>query len=36
MRKALKKGGEFADIDYPVPMVEHKEVRKLAIAEFKK
>lgn len=36
MRKALKKGGEFADIDYPVPMVEHKKVRKLAIAEFKK
>lgn len=36
MHKALKKGGEFADIDYPVPMVEHKEVRKLAIAEFKK
>ncbi len=36
MRKALAKGGKFADIDYPVPMVEHKSARKLAIAEFKK
>lgn len=36
MRQALKKGGKFADIDYPAPMVEHKKVRKLAIAEFKK
>ncbi|WP_367107236.1 deoxyribodipyrimidine photo-lyase [uncultured Psychrobacter sp.] len=36
LRKALKKGGEFAKIDYPTPMVEHKAARKLAIAEFKK
>ncbi|MDX2374366.1 deoxyribodipyrimidine photo-lyase [Psychrobacter sp. PP-21] len=36
MRKALSKNGEFADVDYPAPMVEHKSVRKLAIAEFKK
>lgn len=36
MRKALKKVGKFAEVDYPAPMVEHKEVRKLAIAEFKK
>lgn len=36
MRKALTKGGQFADIAYPVPMVEHKVARQLAIAEFKK
>ncbi|WP_201592663.1 cryptochrome/photolyase family protein [Psychrobacter fozii] len=36
MRKALSKKGDFADIDYPVPMVEHKAARLLAIAEFKK
>ncbi|MDN5693821.1 MAG: deoxyribodipyrimidine photo-lyase [Psychrobacter sp.] len=36
MRKALTKGGQFADIAYPVPMVEHKAARQLAIAEFKK
>ncbi len=36
MRKALKKGGEFAKVNYPTPMVEHKEARQLAIAEFKK
>ncbi|MES1965420.1 deoxyribodipyrimidine photo-lyase [Psychrobacter sp. AH5] len=36
MRKAVKKGGQFAKIDYPAPMVEHKEARQLAIAEFKK
>lgn len=36
MRKQLAKGGKFADIDYPVPMVEHKAARQLAIAEFKK
>lgn len=36
MRKALIKGGQFADINYPVPMVEHKAARQLAIAEFKK
>jgi len=36
MRKALNKNGTFADIDYPVPIVEHKLARQLAIAEFKK
>lgn len=36
MRKALSKGGKFANLDYPVPMVEHKAARELAIAEFKK
>ncbi|MGO2997824.1 MAG: cryptochrome/photolyase family protein [Moraxellaceae bacterium] len=36
MRKALAKGGDFANADYPAPMVEHKSARKLAIAEFKK
>lgn len=36
IRKALIKGGQFADINYPVPMVEHKAARQLAIAEFKK
>lgn len=36
IRKALAKDGEFADVDYPKPMVEHKSARKLAIAEFKK
>jgi len=36
MRKELTKGGKFADVDYPAPMVEHKSARKLAIAEFKK
>ena len=36
MRKELAKDGKFADVDYPAPIVEHKAVRKLAIAEFKK
>ena len=36
MRKALSKNGTFADIDYPVPIVEHKLARQLVIAEFKK
>lgn len=36
LRKALTKGGDFANIDYPAPMVNHKEARQLAIAEFKK
>ncbi|WP_406947376.1 cryptochrome/photolyase family protein [Psychrobacter jeotgali] len=36
LRKALKKGGQFARINYPAPMVEHKAARQLAIAEFKK
>lgn len=35
MRKALAKGGAFSGINYPLPMVDHKEARKLAIAEFK-
>jgi len=35
MRKELAKGGKFAKIDYPEPMVEHKAARQLAIAEFK-
>jgi deoxyribodipyrimidine photo-lyase len=36
LRKALVKGGKFAKTNYPVPMVEHKAARLLAIAEFKK
>lgn len=36
MQKELAKGGKFANIDYPLPMVEHKVARQLAIAEFKK
>ena len=36
MRKELAKGGKFANIDYPLPMVEHKVARQVAIAEFKK
>lgn len=36
LRKALSKGGKFASLDYPLPMVEHKKARELAIAEFKK
>ena len=36
MRKELAKSGKFANIDYPLPMVEHKVARQLAIAEFKK
>lgn len=36
MRKELAKIGLFAKINYPTPMVEHKAVRLLAIAEFKK
>ncbi|MBB3107624.1 deoxyribodipyrimidine photo-lyase [Psychrobacter luti] len=36
MRKELAKGGKFSDTDYPLPMVEHKAARQLAIAEFKK
>ena len=36
LRKALSKSGIIANLDYPVPMVEHKIARQLAIAEFKK
>ena len=35
MRKELAKGGKFASIDYPLPMVEHKAARQFAIAAFK-
>lgn len=36
MRKELAKGGKFANINYPIPIVEHKAARQLAIAEFKR
>ncbi len=36
MRKALSPEGDFAKVDYPLPIVNHKEARKLAINEFKK
>lgn len=36
LRKAINSADMFNKIDYPVPMVEHKEARQLAIAEFKK
>ena len=36
LRKQLSKGGKFADIDYPQPIVKHKDARLAAIAEFKK
>ncbi len=36
MRKALSPSGKFAKSEYPVPMVEHKQARLAAIAEFKK
>ena len=36
MHKALTNGGKFSDIDYSLPMIEHKMARQLAIAEFKK
>lgn len=35
LRAALTKGGGFATIDYPAPMVEHKVARLKAIAQFK-
>lgn len=35
MRKELADGGKFSDIDYPLPMVEHKVARESAIAAFK-
>ncbi|WP_352337185.1 FAD-binding domain-containing protein [Psychrobacter sp. 16-MNA-CIBAN-0192] len=35
MRKELAKGGKFASIDYPLPIVEHKAARQFAIAAFK-
>ena len=35
MRKELAKGGKFANLDYPLPMVEHKAARESAIAAFK-
>ncbi len=36
MRKELAKGSKFANINYPIPIVEHKAARQLAIAEFKR
>ena len=36
MRKELSKSGKFAKVDYPLPIVKHKEARLAAIAEFKK
>ncbi|MEC5211351.1 deoxyribodipyrimidine photo-lyase [Psychrobacter sp. PL15] len=36
LRKMLATNGQLVKIDYPVPMVEHKVARQLAIAEFKK
>ena len=35
MRKELAKGGKFARIDYPIPMIEHKVARQATIAAFK-
>lgn len=35
LRKELAKNGKFAKIDYPLPIVEHKAARQLAIAAFK-
>ena len=36
MRKELSKSGKFAKVDYPLPIVKHKDARLAAIAEFKK
>ena len=36
LRKELSKSGKFANVDYPVPIVKHKDARLAAIAEFKK
>ena len=36
MRKELARKGKFARVDYPIPIVKHKEARLAAIAEFKK
>ena len=33
--KALSKGGQFAQVDYPAPMVDHKAARLATIAAFK-
>lgn len=35
LRKALSEGGEFAEVDYPLPMVAHKLARLQALAAFK-
>lgn len=35
LNKALGKGGKFAQVDYPIPMVEHKLARDFAISQFK-
>ena len=36
MREQLAKNGKFADVNYPRPIVKHKDARLTAIAEFKK
>ena len=35
LRQALSKKGRFADVNYPQPMVEHKQARLYAIEQFK-
>ena len=35
LRYALSEDGKFSHVDYPLPMVDHKQARQLAIAEFK-
>ena len=35
LRQALSEKGEFANVDYPQPMVEHKQARLYAIEQFK-
>ncbi|WP_438012785.1 cryptochrome/photolyase family protein [Psychrobacter raelei] len=35
LRKALSKQGAFAHVNYPLPMVEHKQARRYAIEQFK-
>lgn len=35
LRQALSKKGRFADVNYPQPMVEHKQARIYAIEQFK-
>ena len=35
LRQALSAKGELANVDYPQPMVEHKQARLYAIGQFK-
>ena len=35
LRQALSKKGRFADVNYPQPMVEHKQAHLYAIEQFK-